>query len=185
MNDRKIGIVLAAAFGILLALDGGALAQGFPGGGHGQGRGSNRAGFGNERGDAPKRNASDAPVREPALALEVELPSLRNDLLLDANQSDAWTAFEQSVHEAAQVARARERRIAAARQATLVGGVDVPMGAALNSLKDLVDDQKNRADVLSDVAAALGNFAKLLDPRQSGVLNRRIVQALQERASTT
>jgi len=186
MNSRTIRTFLFASLLAALAVDGICYAQGFPGGGgHGQGRGGNRTSIGGDHPDAAKRNAGDPSLSEPALAIERELPSLRSDLLLDATQTQVWMAFERSVHDAAQVARARQRRIVDQRQAMSVGSTDLPPGAALDSLRNLIDDEKNRAELMANVATTLGTLATVLDARQAGMLNRRVVQALRDPLGTS
>jgi hypothetical protein len=182
MKNGTLRAVLVAALIGTSVLAGFAQAQGFPGG-RGQGRGGTRNPSGNsDQADAAKRNtaASNPALSEPALALERELPSLRSDLLLDVMQTDAWIGFERSVRDAARAAHARQRRIVEQRQAVIVGGIDLPPGAAASSLQDLIDDDRNRADLLANVVNVLGALAKILDPRQVGMINRRVVQALRD-----
>lgn len=182
MKNRTLWIFLIASLIGASLLGQLAQAQGFPGG-RGQGRGGNRSTSGSgDATDAAKRNAAatSPALSEPALAIERELPSLRSDLLLDATQVGAWTAFERGVRDAAQAAHARQRRILEQRQATMVGGIDLPPGAAVNSLQDLIDDERNRADLLANIAQALGTLAAILDTRQAGMINRRVMQALRD-----
>lgn len=182
MKNRALRIVLIAVLIGALFPGGFAQAQGFPGG-RGQGRGGNRSASGNgDPADAAKRNAAatNPALSEPAIAIERELPSLRNDLLLDTTQVDAWTGFERSVRDAAQAARARQRRLLEQRQAAMVGGIDLPPGAAFNSLQDLGDDDRNRADLLTNIAQALSTLTKILDTRQAAMINRRVLQALRD-----
>jgi hypothetical protein len=163
-----------------------AQAQGFPGG-RGQDRGGNRRSSGNpDAADAAKRSAaaSNPALTEPAIAIERELPSLRSDLLLDKSQTDAWTGFERSVRDAAQSARIRQRRILEQREAAAMGGVDLPPGAEMDYLQDLIDDNRNRADLLANIAQALGILAKVLDTRQAAMINRRVLQSLRDPLGT-
>ena len=109
MKNRALRILLVAILIGASFAGGAAQAQGFPGG-RGQDRGANRHSPGNgDPADAAKRNAAatNPVLSEPAIAIERELPSLRNELLLEVAQVDAWTVFERSVREAAQAARAR------------------------------------------------------------------------------
>jgi hypothetical protein len=186
MKNRTLRIILVAAL-IGASLPGeSAQAQGFPGG-RGQDRGANRHPPGNgDQADAAKRNtaATNSGLSEPALAIERELPSLRSDLLLDRTQVDAWTAFERNVRDAAQAARARQRRILEQRQAAMVGGIDLPPGVAFSFLQELGDDDRNRADLLTNIAQALGALTKILDTRQAGMINRRVVQAVRDPLGT-
>jgi len=172
-------IAIAALIGLSLAAAT-ADAQGFPGGGRGQGRGGNRgSGDANSMNNA-KRNAGDTVVNEPAIALERELASLRSDLLLDSTQVEMWTAFERSVRDAARAAHFRQSRAAELRQTASAGGIDVPPGAAASALQDLIEEERTRADLLAGVVNALGAMVKVLDQRQAGMINRRIVQALHD-----
>src|SRR5690242_18750303 len=65
--------------------------------------------------DRDKEVLRQAAAAEPFAALERELPSLKDDLKLDARQSDAWNAFERDVRDAAESARSRRRHILALR----------------------------------------------------------------------
>jgi hypothetical protein len=182
MKNQTPRIILVAALIGMSMLAGLAQAQGFPGG-RGQGRGGNRNSSENsDQANLAKRNAAatNPALSEPALALERELPSLRSDLLLDLTQVDDWAGFERAVRDAAQVAHARQRRAVEQRQAAVVGGVDLPPGAALISLQGLIDDERSRADLLASITQALGTLTKVLEPRQVGMINRRILQALRD-----
>jgi hypothetical protein len=179
-------VLIAALIGALFP-GGFAQAQGFPGG-RGQDRGANRHSAGSgDAADAAKRNAAatNPALTEPAIAIERELPSLRSDLLLDTAQVAAWTGFERSVRDAAQAARARQRRILEQRQAATLGGIDLPSGADIHFLNDFIDDDRNRADLLTNIAQALGTLAKVLDTRQAGMINRRILQAVRDPLGTS
>jgi hypothetical protein len=181
MNNRVLNAISIALLICTAAVAALADAQGFPGG-RGQGRGGNRnsTDSGDAANAARRSAATGQSVTEPALALERELPSLRSDLLLDATQLDAWNAFERSVRDAAQAARGRQRRAVDLRQAAMVGGLDLPPDAASNSLQMWVDDERNRADLLVAIVNSLGPLTRTLDPRQAGMLNRRVVQALRD-----
>lgn len=186
MNVRTLRNILAASLIGATMVGSFAHAQGFPGG-RGQDRGGNRRSPGSaDAADAAKRNtaATNPALSEPAIAIDRELPSLRSDLLLDKSQSDAWTGFERSVRDAAQSARVRQRRILDQREAAAMGGVDLPSGAAMDILQDLIDDNRNRADLLANIAQALDRLAKVLDPRQAAMINRRVVQSLRDPLGT-
>lgn len=183
---RTLRTILAASLIGATLLGGLAHAQGFPGG-RGQDRGGNRRSSGNpDASDSAKRSAaaSNPALTEPAIAIERELPSLRSDLLLDKSQMEAWTGFERSVRDAAQSARVRQRRIQDQRDAAAVGGVDLPPNADMDYLQDLIDDNRNRADLLANIAQALGSLAKVLDARQAAMINRRVVQSLRDPLGT-
>ena len=61
-----------------------------------------------------------------------------------------------------------------------MGGIDLPPGAAITVVQDLIDDDRNRADLLTSIAQTLDTLAKTLDTRQAAMLNRHVLQAVRD-----
>jgi hypothetical protein len=185
LGRRILRVAVAAALIGCAAFAATAEAQRYPGAG-GQGRSGNRnSPEGNDPAATARRGAATAPaLSEPAVGIERELASLRTDLLLDASQTAAWMPFERAVRDAAQAARARQRRAFEQRQSLMIGGVDLPPGAGTSALQELIDDERQRAELLGQVLAALTALGGALDSRQSSMINRRIVQALRDPLGT-
>jgi len=115
-----------------------------------------------------------AAAAEPFAALEHELPSLKDDLRLDARQADAWNAFERDVRDAAESARARRRHILALRS----GGEAPPSAASL--LSSLAEDARIAAEASADASRHLESLYATLTDAQRRMLDRRIVQSQTE-----
>ena len=104
---------------------------------------------------------------DPFSALERELPSLKVDLKLTADQVNAWSAFERDVREVAEMDRARKRRAIALRDAA-----DKP--GAVELMSRLADDERNKADATADLRRHLETLYALLDDTQRKMLDRRL-----------
>ena len=85
-----------------------------------------------ERQDPARRLVRAA---DPVIALERELPSLRTDLALTAEQSALWGPFERSVRDAAELTRQRLKKMLAPRP------VDAPAPNAVGLIATLADDE--------------------------------------------
>ena len=79
---------------------------------------------GRDRGDSPResqkrdretRSTPAAAWQDPFSALERELPSLKVDLRLTAEQVEPWSLFERDVRDLAQLERTRRRHLLALR----------------------------------------------------------------------
>lgn len=145
----------------LFALD--ASAQGYP-----------RRDRGGSPRDAQQRdskpNAAAAPL-DPYAALERELPSLKVDLLLKADQVDAWSVFERDVRDAAELERARRRHLLALRDA----GEKAP--TALTLVATLAEEDRQKAEATLDLKRHLEALYGKLDDSQRRMLDRRVVQS--------
>ena len=115
-----------------------------------------------------------AAAAEPFAAMERELPSLRDDLKLDAHQADAFNVFERDVRDAAESGRSRRRHILALRS-----GGEAPAKAA-TLLSSLAEDARISAESSADAQRHLDALYTLLDDNQRRLLDRRIVQSQTE-----
>jgi hypothetical protein len=126
-------------------------------------------------GDADLRGSgAPRPLTDPLGAVERELPSLRIDLKLTAEQSPLFDSFERQVRNAAEAARVLARHVSAFR----VG--DASTLSADTVLGTIVDDDTQRA---AEVRLALERMTALyaaLTPEQRRQFDRRIIQALRE-----
>ena len=114
--------------------------------------------------DSPRAAVPD----DPFSALERELPSLKVDLRLTADQASAWSVFERDVREVAEMDRAKRRRLIALRTAS-----GAPPGA-LALVGGLADDERNKADATADLRRHLEALYSLLDDPQRKLLDRRL-----------
>ncbi len=122
--------------------------------------------------NSPRESYRESPRAivpdDPFSALERELPSLKVDLRLTAEQVNAWSAFERDVREVAEMDRAKRRRLMALRNAS-----ESPPGA-LALVGGLADDERNKADATADLRHHLEALYSLLDDTQRKVLDRRL-----------
>lgn len=133
--------------------------------------GSPREGMGRER-DA-SRTAAPAVSQEPFAALERELPSLKVDLRLSAEQVESWSAFERDVKDVAELDRSRRKHLMALR---------APERAAdgMTVISSLMEDERLKLEALGDLKRHAQSLYAVLDPRQREMLDRRIVQSQAE-----
>ena len=152
---------LAAALCVAIAFD--APAQRFPG---------------RERGGSPREAQAREPAREsrsaiptdPFSALERELPSLKVDLLLKAEQVPAWSLFERDIRDLAEIGRQRTRYLMALRDPG-----DKPLPSAAEVLTRLADEDRRRADATADLNRHFDALHAMLDDTQRRMLDRRVV----------
>ena len=162
-------LFLVAVLSLALALPPQGAAQSLPG--------RDRRGSPRDRGDQAERDRDvlrQVAAAEPFAALERELPSLKNDLKLDARQSDAWNAFERDVRDAAESGRSRRRHILSLRT-----GGEAPAKAA-TLLSSLAEDARIAAEASADAQRHLDALYSLLDDNQRRMLDRRVVQSQTE-----
>ena len=141
-------------------------AQGYPG--TGGKRGAPPREMGKERDG--RRETSTAPV-EPFAALERELPSLKVDLMIRADQLDEWRVFERDVRDMAEMERARRRHLMSLRE----GGDKAP--TALTVIASLTEDARLRAEAAGDLQRHAEGLYGRLDETQRRVFDRRAVQS--------
>lgn len=129
-----------------------------------------------DRGDSPRdqqrrdpQRAAAAPTsQDPFAALERELPSLKADLRLAAEQLEAWNAFERDVREAAELDRARRRHLMSLRDA------DGKTPTALAVVATLAEEDRQKADATGDLKQHLEALYARLDDAQKRMLDRRV-----------
>ena len=119
-----------------------------------------------ERQDPANRPARTA---DPVIALERELPSLRTDLGLNAEQGALWGPFERSVRDAAELTRQRVKKMMAPRP------VDTPAPNAPGLIATLADDERMRADAVADAASRMKALYDSLTTAQRSLFDRRVL----------
>ena len=159
MKAARIAIVLAVA--CTCALD--AHAQRYPGRGEG---GTQRQ---QPRGEREARPAQGASLQEPFAALERELPSLKVDLLLTAEQVAAWSAFERDVRDLAELDRMRRRHLLALRDP------DGKPPTALAMIATLAEEDRQKAEASADLRRHFETLYGALDESQRRTVDRRVV----------
>lgn len=154
----KLAAILALAF---FALD--AAAQGYPR--------RDRGGSPRDQQQRDSKPNAGAASPDPYAALERELPSLKVDLLLKADQVDAWSVFERDVRGTAELERVRRRHLLALREA----GEKAP--TALTIVTTLVEEDRRKAEATADLKRHLEALYDRLDDTQRRMLDRRVVQS--------
>jgi hypothetical protein len=133
---------------------------------------------GRERGeslrDSPRREREREPIRsampqEPFAALERELPSLKVDLQLKAEQVAAWSWVERDVRELAELDRQKRRQLLALREP----GERAP--SARDMLGQLAEGDRRKADAAADLQRHFDALYALLDEAQRRMIDRRVV----------
>lgn len=129
-------------------------------------------------GDSNPR-AAPQPLVDPFAAVARELPSLRIDLKLTADQAPLFDSFERQVREAAEAERTRTRYLSALRS----GDSDsVTADAALGTI---ADDDVQRADAARLVLDRMTALYATLTSDQRKQFDRRIIQSLREPLGTS
>jgi hypothetical protein len=129
-----------------------------------------------DRGGSPRdsqstraKDAAPSPAQEPFSALERELPSLKVDMLLTAEQVAPWNTFERDVRDVAEMDRARRRHLMALRD----GGETAP--TAVTFMAALAEDERLKAEATSDLKRHIEVLYAMLDDKQRQTLDRRVV----------
>ena len=115
----------------------------------------------------------NAAAGDPIAALERELPSLKVDLILTAQQVAPWSVFERDVREVAELDRSRTKRLMAMRNTA-------SKPDALSFVASLVEDDRQKADATADLQKHLKDLYGALDDAQRRMLDRRMVLAQTE-----
>jgi hypothetical protein len=160
-------VVLASVLALSMLVDADAMAQGRPGGGRGGG---------SEGRPGPKSSESrPAPpvpgASEAYSALEREMPSLKVDLVLTAEQVEAWSLLERDIRAAAELERHRTRQLLALRDVSR----EPPTAQGLMAM--LADLDRRKADASAEVRLRLDALFARLDDRQKKMLDRRVAQS--------
>jgi hypothetical protein len=124
-------------------------------------------------GDAAPRGPS-ALVVDPAAAVERELPSLRIDLKLNAEQGPLFDSFERQVRNAAEAGRMRARHLGSFRTG------DAGTMTAETVLGTIADDDVQRAEAIRLAVERMTALYAALTPDQRKQFDRRILQSLRE-----
>ena len=138
-----------------------------------------------QRGDSesqrPARSdASRSPVLfDPIAAVEHELPSMRADLKLTADQTPLFDSFERQIREAAEAGRSRDRHLATYRSGEPAAlTADAVIGA-------FVADDARRADAARLALERMTALYGALTPEQQKQFDKRIVESLREPLGTS
>jgi hypothetical protein len=157
MRLRTIAIIIAGISIASTLVD--VAAQGYPGrGGHGGG---------SRESTAPRESRRDSPTptfQDPFGALERELPSLKVDIMISAEQLD-------DVRDIAEMERARRRHLMALKDS----GEKPP--TALTLIGSLTEDARLRAEAAQDLQRHLETLYAKLDDAQRRTLDRRTIQS--------
>ena len=123
-----------------------------------------------DRGAMPResrdRPAAAAPIvaSDPFSALERELPSLEVDLLIRAEQLDAWRVFSRDVRDVAEMGRSWRKHATAARDSSSL-------------IASLAEDARERSEATAELKRHFDLLHAALDDAQRRTLDRRLVQS--------
>ena len=164
MRLRTIAIIIAGISIASTLVD--VAAQGYPG------RGSH--GGGSRESAAPRESRRDSPTptfQDPFGALERELPSLRVDIMVSAEQLDDWRVFERDVRDIAEMDRARRRHLLSLRE----GGEKPPTASTL--IATLAEDERMRYEAVTDLRRHFDQLYGALEDSQRRTIDRRVIQS--------
>jgi hypothetical protein len=116
---------------------------------------------------------------DPITAIERELPSLRIDLKLTADQAPLFDSFEREVRNAAAAGRARTRHLSAFRTDD---GSTVKADTVFGTI---ADDDAGRSDSSRLALEKMTALYVGLTPEQRQQFDRRIIQSLRDPLGTT
>lgn len=133
---------------------------------------------GRERSSSPRemqprdtpRNERAAMPSDPFPALEREMPSLKVDLMLKAEQVPAWQLFERDIRDLAESNRQRIRYLLALRDPG-----DKPLPGAADVFGRLAADDRRRSDASADMKRHFDALYAMLDDAQRRTIDRRVV----------
>lgn len=128
-------------------------------------------------GDSSTRGV--APQFDPLAAIERELPSLRIDLKLTAEQAPLFDSFERQVRDSANAERMRVRHLASFR---MDQGNTVTADTVLGTI---ADDDALRAESTRLALERMTVLYAALAPEQRKQFDRRIIQSLREPLGTS
>ncbi len=154
-------IVLLATLAFTAAVD--ASAQTYP-------RRERGAIPGSPRDSNERRPAAAQPPSDPIAAIERELPSLKVDLKLTAEQVPAWSTFERDVRDVAEMGRAQRRHVMA-----LGGKSEAP--SALTLVQAVAEDDRMRAEAMAELRSHLQTLYAAFTDDQRRLLDRRMAQS--------
>ena len=149
-----------------------------PPGGRARQRGTDTPQPNTER-SAPRTN----PASDAIAAIQSELPSLRVDLKLGAEQTPAWNAFSASVRQVRDISLASAKRLMAARalaEAPKSESANADPPSALLFISTLAEEERQRAAAMSEMQVALKALLAILSADQRKMFDRRIALAQRE-----
>jgi LTXXQ motif family protein len=118
--------------------------------------------------------AAAPPLVDPVIAIDRELPSLRIDLKLTANQTPLFDSFERQVRNASEAGRVRNRHLSAFH---VDEGSTVTADAVLSTI---ADDDAERAEATRMALEKMTALYGVLTSDQRKQFDRRIIQSLRE-----
>lgn len=137
-------------------------------------------------GREPAAHASDADPRigvqalvDPVVSIERELPSLRSDLALSAEQIPLFDRFERDIRAAAEDGRVRARHVSVLRAD---GGKSMKAEKVLGTI---AADDTQRAEASRRALARMKTLRAALRIDQQRRFDQRIVQSLREQIGTS
>ena len=164
-SSRRMFMSTAAFFAIAVATNANAQMGGRP-----------RSDTGLARSTRPGDSGPRAvpPLVDPVIAVERELPSLRIDLKLTADQTPLFDSFERQVRNAAEAGRVRNRHLSAFR---VDEGSSVTADVVLSTISD---DDAERAEATRIALEKMTALYGVLTSDQRKQFDRRIIQSLRE-----
>lgn len=169
----KHPILRAGCAVLLFSAMAGAYAQGMPGGGGRHRGGGEMKAPGGTRDTGPRA----AQEVDPIAALQRELPSLKADLKLTAEQAMYWDAFAASARQVYNAALNRRKRSDLMRPA---GDAATEWPPALEFISGLADDDGRRADGMRDLRDKTAALVAALSAEQRKMFDRRVAQSQRE-----
>ena len=136
-------------------------------GGRSRDRGSQHSGDSNQ-------HVTNPTLVDPVAAIERDLPSLRIDLKLTADQKPLFDSFERQVHNTAEAGRSRARHLSGLRNDD---GSSVSADTVFGTI---ADDDTQRAEAARLALDKMTALCAALAPDQQKQFDRRIIQALRE-----
>lgn len=127
-----------------------------------------------QRPDQSSQRGAVQPVADPIAAIERELPSLRIDLKMSAEQAALFDAFERKVRDATSATRNRARHLAAFR---FDDGSTV---SAASIVGTVAMDDMERADAMRGVGEKMDALYAGFNADQRKQFDRRIMQSQRE-----
>ncbi len=152
------------------------IAQGMPGGG-GRPRGGGREGNASKKPDQAQQATPRCTANADSIStLYQELPSLKADLMLNAEQTRLWDAFALAVRDVRDVMQGRIRREMSVRikspEARAALEKNPPPATSL--FNTLADEDRQRADAMEEARAKAAALVAALTPEQKKMFDRRI-----------
>jgi hypothetical protein len=153
------------------------IAQGMPGGGGRSRGGGGREGNSQKRPDQAQPTTPTSAANSDSIStLYQELPSLKVDLKLNAEQTRLWDAFALRVRDVRDVMQGRIRREMSVRikspEARAALEKDPPPATSL--FNTLADEDRQRADAMEEARVKAAALIASLTPEQKKMFDRRI-----------